>query len=269
MEVRIYLQQGNIYEDEHQYDEALIHFMKAYEIFIELGDKRNAGDALYYVALRHYHNEDYEKATSSFMQAIAWGKNMSHYRQIINSWNAIGLIYRNKNRFDSARLYYDKALNFAIEKQDSAWIGIMNGNIGNLYYRQGNYKRAEKGFLLDAEMSQKYHVWESLANVLVALGNVYRAQGRYKLARQYYDSTLTVCEVYREYNPRERAYKGLAELMRVTHKYKEANQYLRLYLEIKDSLQRRQISNKLLKQRLAYKFRHDPRLKSMGLICQW
>lgn len=257
LEGRINLQQGTIYQVEHQYEEALIHFLKAYEIFFDLNDKKNAGDALYYVALRHYHDEDYEKAVASFRKAIAWGKKVVHYRQVINSWNAIGLIYKNKSKLDSARFYYDKALNFATEKKDSAWIGIMNGNIGSLYYLQGNYKRAEKGYLVDAKMSMKYKVWGSLANVLAALGNVYREQGRYALARQYYDSTLKVCEIYERYNSKERAYKGLAQLMRVTSRFEEANNYLMLYLEVKDSLRRRQISNKLLKQRLAYKYREQ------------
>ncbi|WP_299453694.1 tetratricopeptide repeat protein [uncultured Microscilla sp.] len=257
LEARIYLQQGKIFDREHQNDEALISFLKAYEVFSALKDTSNTGDALYYVALKHYQDEDYQKATTEFRKAIKWGKDKMHERQIINSWNAIGLVFRNMKQFDSARFYYDKALAFAIEKKDSAWIGIMTGNIGTLHYEQGNYQQAEANYILDAQMSYKYKIWRSLANVMAYLGNVYTQQKKYNKALLHYDSTLAIANVHGVYQAKERAYLGLTKLMEATNQPYKANNYLWLYLEVKDSLRRRQVQNKLIKLRLAYKFREQ------------
>jgi serine phosphatase RsbU (regulator of sigma subunit) len=257
LEGRVHLQLGTVFDREHQNDEALMSFLKAYDIFVSLKDTANAGDALYYVALKHYQDDDYAKAVAEFRRAIEWGKTSMHYRQVINSWNALGLTFRNANQLDSARFYFDKALDFAIEKRDSAWIGIMNGNIGTLYYIKGDYKNTERNYLIDAQMSFKYKVWTSFANVLSGLGDVYTKQGKYTKAKQFYDSTLIVANAHKRYAPKARAYLGLSELMKTTNQLNKANTYLWRYIEVKDSLRKQQTQNKLLKLKLSYEFREQ------------
>lgn len=257
LEGRINLQLGNVFNQEYQSNEALISFLKAYDIFVALKDTANAGDALYYIALKHYEDEEYNKAITEFNKAIKWGRAKMHYRQIINSWNALGLTFRNANQLDSARFYLDKALTFAIEKKDSAWIGIMNGNIGTLYYMNGDYEKTEQNYLVDAQMSLKYKVWSSFANVLSGLGDVYTKQHKYAKAQQFYDSTLTVANAHNIYASKAKAYLGLSELMKTTNQLSKANDYLWRYIEVKDSLRKQQTQNKLLKLRLTYEFREQ------------
>jgi|GEM_PF-3388971 len=252
-----YLEVGELYQTKYQNNEALLNYLKAQEIFKSYGTKTLLAYATNSISLRHYHDGDYDKALKGFRELVALGDDFSEHRLIINSWNTLGLIFKNRQVYDQALKNYDQALALAVKKKASAWIGIMNGNIGEVYELTGDYKEAERRYLIDQKLSWQQKEWRSLANVMNSLGGIYLKQGWYSKAKNMYDSTLRMCKKQGLYDIKERVYRGLAMVFQKTKKFELANQYLRLYLDVKDSILRRQTQNKLEKVEMAYRFREQ------------
>ncbi|OJJ20360.1 hypothetical protein BKI52_18015 [marine bacterium AO1-C] len=256
-EGKYYLELGEFYRTKYQYNEALLNYLKAQEIFKKHGTKLLLAYAINNISSQHYGDGNYDKAIKGFRQLIALEKNLSEPRLIINSWNTLGLIDRNKGLYDKALRNYDKALKLAVGTKDSAWIGIMNGNIGTVYDLKGDYAEAERRYLIDQRLSYRQKEWGSLTNVMSALGDMYLKQGQYIKAQNMYDSTLRLCEKRDLYEIKERVYRGLSVVFQKAEKFEQANQYLQLYIEVRDSILRRQTQNKLEKVEMTYRFREQ------------
>lgn len=248
---------GYKYQNIYQSNQALENFFKALEVFKKIGDQTSLLIALYQISLQNYQDKDYSKAVEGFRKVVQAKDDKIYYRYLIDSWNALGLIYRNRNQLDSAHILTNKALEIATAKNDTIWVGILKGNIGSIYARQKDYKNAEKNFLPDIKISKRYKEWKNLAITLNQLADIYRAQNKNKLAKKYYDSTLAVCKRYNQYPQKKEAYWGLATLMKTTRNFEKANGYLLSFLEVNDSLQRRQEQNKLAKIEMTYQFRNQ------------
>ena len=56
--------------------------------------------------------------------------------------NTVALGYHRQKIYDSAFIFYNQALELAQQTHDTIWIGIVSGNMGQIYYAQGRYDTA-------------------------------------------------------------------------------------------------------------------------------
>ena len=56
--------------------------------------------------------------------------------------NTVALGYHRQKIYDSAFIFYNQALQLAKQIKDTVWIGIVSGNIGQIFYAQGKYDTA-------------------------------------------------------------------------------------------------------------------------------
>ncbi|OJJ16392.1 hypothetical protein BKI52_34450 [marine bacterium AO1-C] len=259
-EGKLYTTIGKIYQQNNLYPEAFSSYIKAKASFEKLGSQAEKANVLYHIASNLYDDQSYEESIEYFKQVIAHATEETDARQVINSLNSVGLLKRKIGDTDSARFYLKKALIQAENHKDTAWIGIVNGNMGTLYMLKGDFKEAEKRYLIDINTSHKYEQWGSKANALTSLADIYLQQRRYEEAKQYLDSSLYVCT---QYYPlpvsRMRTYEGLAKLYGATQRFELAHEYLSLYTKLNDSIQGKSHENQLKKMKLVQQFREAKR----------
>ena len=261
-EGKMYLQTGSIYQANHLYPEAYSHYVKAKEIFEKLGAQTEKAAVLYKIASNLYDEKSYKESIQYFRQAIHYSTDQTPSRQIINSFNSIGLLQRNIGKIDSAHFYLQEALTKAKNEKDTAWIGIVNGNMGTLYMLKKNYAEAEKRYLVDINISHKYRQWSSKANALTSLADIYLRQARFKQAKKYFDSSLYICNTYPPLSTsRVRLYRGMAQLYGATQQFELAHEYLLLHTQLNDSIQGKTLENQLKKVKLVQQFREEERQK--------
>ncbi|HAS47448.1 MAG TPA: hypothetical protein DCS93_43625 [Microscillaceae bacterium] len=261
-EGKMYLQIGSIYQANSLYPESYSHYIKAKEIFENLGVQTEQAGVLYKIASNLYDDKSYKESIQYFKQVIHYSTSQTKSRQVINSLNSIGLLKRNIGEIDSANFYLKAALTKAKSEKDTAWIGIVNGNMGTLYMLKKNYAEAEKRYLIDISTSHKYHQWGSKANALTSLADAYLKQERFEKAQQYLDSSLYVCNTYPPLpSSRLEVYKGLAALYGVTQQFELAHKYLLLYTQLNDSIQGKSHENQLKKVKLVQQFREEERTR--------
>jgi len=132
------------------------YFLLSQEIFNQVGYAK-IPDICYYlsqVADFYYSLGDYENAKANLEAALHYLPENKHDR--INLLNTIGLIHRSYGEFPGAMDYFNKALKLAAAQKDTVWVGIAKGNIGSVYFLQGEYQKALPLVDTDYKISMKY-----------------------------------------------------------------------------------------------------------------
>lgn len=96
----------------------------------------------------------------------------------------MGLTYFKMERYNQSEIYYNKALKDALNRKDTIWVGLVNGNVGTLYYHQKKYKEALP--LLEDDI-KKSITFKEYTNALISLSdviNIYIEQNQLKIAEE-------------------------------------------------------------------------------------
>lgn len=136
--------------------------------------------------------------TGNWRQAIAYWKRSVDLIEKSKEWdnyltglyNNIGISYRKLSRFDSALYFLNKCIDRAKATNDGAWIGIGNGNIGDIYADQKRYDEAIPYLEEDVRRGYLYYQYGSVTTALGRLGICYQGLQQQAKARSYYDSAL-------------------------------------------------------------------------------
>lgn len=157
LQTGIYLHhEGLFYYNFKHNTTACQYFLKAQEVFKEVGFKNVPNISSYYaqVADFYYHLGDYHNAMIQLQEALKY--NIPTPREKVSIINTIGLIYRNSNQYQQALNNFNNAFSIALHSKDSVWMGIVNGNIGSIYFMQGDYGKALPYIKTDYTQSLKY-----------------------------------------------------------------------------------------------------------------
>jgi tetratricopeptide (TPR) repeat protein len=132
------------------------------------------------MGLLYYNFKSYKLARRHFAYVLQGSSAPVQLR--ISTSNALGLIYRNLNEDDSARICFEKALLLARKDNRQDWIGILSGNLGTYYFKRNDLVRAERLVRTDYEISSTTKQWESAMNALALLAEIDMRNGRLERA---------------------------------------------------------------------------------------
>lgn len=121
---------------------ALFYYLKSAELRKSLGDTyfRYKTPAMYGTIGELLHKmQQYAQSNWYIQQSFAAMPNGSVHA---SAYNTIGLNYQRLQLYDSALYNYTKALQHAESTHDTVWAGIVSGNIGSLYFEQGQNDKA-------------------------------------------------------------------------------------------------------------------------------
>ena len=95
-------------------------------------------------------------------------------------WNTKGLCYEKLNMFDSAMTAFNQALYFTKRNQHPGWIGLVQGNLGQIFLHQGQLDSAEILLNMDihASIRDSQQFADNAANSLQLLSRIYTMRGQ-------------------------------------------------------------------------------------------
>ena len=142
--------------------------------------------------------------------------------------NNLGWDYHKMERFDSAIIYYKKALQLSSElsdqKEGRIWRGIISGNMAQIDFAQGRYKEALSLFIMDYQIANDNGMYDEAGNAIqwaaktnLALGNKSEALGqvqesfnllqqRPSAAMYWQNAYLTASEIFNSMGKSDSAY---------------------------------------------------------------
>ncbi len=187
---------GMIYSELGYYNKADTVFKEVLKIRIEkLGEEHYETISTFYnIGLFYMKNGDYGYAFDYIIYTLNLAKktfNSNPNHPIFeNIYNGLGNYYENRENYDKAKFYYEKALFvFNANESPNPRVPILaKGNIGNCYNRLGAYDKAIEYHLQALELLMKfenmnpYHIVEYNNS----LANDYRSKGDFEQAIKYH-----------------------------------------------------------------------------------
>ena len=151
---------------------AVMYMMNSAELFEKVQYKGEFSATVYMVLGEMlWRIREYEKCIHYSQIAIDVMPDYNYRKgNIMMCNNTIGLAFHRMGKYDSAMLYYEKALKVAADLENKeygiAWKGIITGNIAQIYYAQGKYQEALPLFMMGYQSSKKDKYYDDAANSL-------------------------------------------------------------------------------------------------------
>lgn len=232
------------------YENALEYAKNAVDIQMHFSDRKIPD----YLFLMHYFNAAQQYDSSVFymkkkVNQMMLEEGTADKGLLIKTYNNIGYTFYLNNQPDSAERYYKKIINFDQVKELYAPIyGLATGNLGHLYFIQGDYKNALKNMKIDASLT-KGKIWQSYNNATIGIAECYSATKDYKKAKK---ALLEFFKQKRKDNKSlKRAYLLMGKVLHKLNDNKGSRSFLNKYIVLNDSLIELKKPNKELVNQLS------------------
>ncbi len=155
----------------------------------------------------------------------------------ISCINTVALGYHRLQLYDSAFIYYNQALVLA-KKHSEAWVGIVSGNMGQIYYTLKNYDTAYALLKKDYLISSKEKLYDNAANSLQYAARANLALGNTSTALAEAREAISLLTLWADAAYLRNTYYTLTQVFRQMKDYDSAFYYNNLYSELNDSLEK-------------------------------
>ena len=205
-------------------EEALKSFLAAKDVYERTKDHKMLALIAEEVGMINRKQDLYDDALTNFREALTTYKQLKDSLSVISASLNIARVYLFKSEWDSCSLYYNNALEIAVQKNYLSEITILHV-LGILYRSMQNLSEAERYFLAayEKETDEEKKYMECLS-----LGYLYMQMGQTENARKYLIMSANSSKAYTQIS----AYDCLYFLEKDIDNFEEAI----VYHELADSI---------------------------------
>ena len=170
---------------------------------------------------------------------IAWQSSPKEFKPFtVSSMNTVALGYHRQQVYDSALIFYSRALELAKQIKDTVWTGIVSGNIGQIFYAQGKYDAAYALLKGDYNASKVKGYFDNAGNSLQWAARTNLALGNKAAALAEVREAFQLLKQWPDANYLRNSYYTATQIFREMGNYDSAFYYNNLWSRINDSLEK-------------------------------
>lgn len=213
---------GTLYFDEKNYPLAFENLLKAQNLIDNIGYENypNINYYLYNLGRIYYDFTDYNNALKYLSESLKYEFTSAKLK--IHTYNTLALVYRNKQNVSKSITYFKEALKFAQEAKDSAWIGIISGNLGQIYLTQNKNDSAIPLLKNDINLSIKSKEYPSAVGALLSLSTLYLNANKMDSVKQLLKAIDTLIIIKNNNITKRDYFRFLAKYHYQNKEYKKA-----------------------------------------------
>ncbi len=135
-----------------------------------------------------------EKAIEYGNKAIEFGSRIKFKKGIAQAYNDLGIIYFDKENYDTAILLYNKSINIRKQLKDEKGIAKLNNKIGIVYQKQGLFDKALENQFKALSLFEKVADQVGISYSLNNIGIINQNMGLYEKAINYQERSIRIKE---------------------------------------------------------------------------
>jgi tetratricopeptide (TPR) repeat protein len=240
---------GVAYKSQGALDKSLEYYLRALSIYDNIKNKEGIATTKSNIGTIYSIKKDYGQAMKYFEEANASFTELGEQEKIIGSMNNLGILHSDLQLFEQALKYFSQA------SQLSAKIGKVTAdplnNIGNLYFRQGNYQRAADYYEQAMVLARRDNDQNTLLYTLANLGELYAKAGQTAKAQAYLDSASALSEKLQAYVFQPTILRSQATNFAKQNKMKEAYETMLRYDQAKEKIYGEESTRKIAQMEMA------------------
>jgi tetratricopeptide (TPR) repeat protein/DNA-binding CsgD family transcriptional regulator len=156
----------------------------------------------------------------------------------VSCLNTVALGYHRQDKYDSAFFYYSQALKLAKEAGSAVWVGIVTGNMAQIYFAQKRYDTAYAIFINDYRTSKDSGYYDNAANSLQWAARTNLSLGNQTTALKQVREAFGLLKLWPDANYLKNIYYTETQVFKEMGSYDSAFYYNNLYSSLNDSLER-------------------------------
>ncbi|MBS1553361.1 MAG: tetratricopeptide repeat protein [Bacteroidetes bacterium] len=240
---------GVAYKSQGALDKSLEYYLRALSIYDNIKNKDGIATTKSNIGTIYSIKKDYGQAMKYFEEANASFTELGEQDKIIGSMNNLGILHSDLQLFEQALKYFSQASQLS-EKIGKVTADPLN-NIGNLYFRQGNYQRAADYYEQAMVLARKDNDQNTLLYTLANLGELYAKAGQTGKAQAYLDSASALSEKLQAYVFQPTILKSQAINFAKQNKMKEAYETMLRYDQAKEKIYGEESTRKIAQMEMA------------------
>lgn len=200
---------------------ARVYFEKAHEIYKELDDDLKVSTSFNNIGLLYYDQQKYEQALSCFFQALKY----NNERLAPRTLNNIGTIYLEIKDYDKAFEYIDKALKMSYEQKIDDSVCKVLINMGTLKRHLKEYDEAVTLLNQSLAILQQKQYSTIQIDCLLELANVYQGMKKLEKAVSIYQKVIELSKESQLFKVESKAALEIGKIYKNQNQIPEAIQY--------------------------------------------
>jgi tetratricopeptide (TPR) repeat protein/DNA-binding CsgD family transcriptional regulator len=208
-----YYHQGNLFYKQNKYQEALDFYTKAAELSDSLDYTLLKAKSLERRASVHLATDDPNHALKLYYESLPLFEKVKDKQGIAKVYNIIGLYKSAQKEYDTAVVYYTRAIRLNEEIDNKTGIIHNKGNLGYLYEKTGDFEQSKSLYF---ELVDSLTRWEDKQNLPVIYYNLSSMYQKLQLpdsAIKYLQSAMLISESTRDTSLLTELYGNYGEIM--------------------------------------------------------
>jgi tetratricopeptide (TPR) repeat protein len=161
---------GVAYKNQGVLDKSLEYYLRSLNIYEGLDNVEGIATTKNNIATIYSMKGDYEEARKYLEESFTQFTQLGDQRKLVGSLNNLGTLFSDLQQFDEAEEYFKQAYQLSVELNEP-FSDPMN-NMGNVYFRQGDYAGAidhyQKALEMERAENDKLGILNSVANIGIA-----------------------------------------------------------------------------------------------------
>lgn len=150
------------------------------------------GKAYQRLARIYAERDDYINALNAAKTGLSIFHKLGEQRDVCRMYIAMGVINRSLKLYDASIEANLQAKKIAEARQDTAMLGAIYGNMGNVYFDKKDYDRALQSALKALNIQTARQDAQAIGNTFHNLARIYRVRGEFGKALEFYNKALAI-----------------------------------------------------------------------------
>lgn len=240
--------EGRVNEDLGEVEKATRFYLEGCDMGVQMDDYKlrfllssNLGSIYLYRSF-------YKEALEAYTEAKDLAQKMNELGYVSTACSYLGRVYGMTERWDEAVSSYKDAIEKAEQADDKVELSRAFGELSAIYLKIGNNDSAFVYCMKDLAIKERYGL-QSIAQSYLRIGSIYSQLELYDSAQFYLNKSLLVAN---NLYTKEAVYAELFEIAEEQGDMKSAFDNLRLFMEMRDTIQSQSSSEKIAEQQLRY-----------------
>jgi tetratricopeptide (TPR) repeat protein len=248
---------GVAYRNQGALDKALQYYISALKIYEELKSKEGIALTKNNISNIYAMKKDYGQAMHYLEESYNVLVELGDQKRIIGSMNNLGNLYSDIQLYEQAMKYFSQAHQLSVTHKIKFADPL--SNIGNIYFKQGNYQRAIQSYVEALALERETNNRLSILNLVTNLGVAYTKAKQPIPALKYLDEAQTLSAELQAFSSSPSIYKAFAENYYVQGRTKEAYETFVKYDEAREKIYGEESSRNIAQMEMVLRFQEKER----------
>ena len=189
-----YNQIATIYFYKSEFRKALTAFQKSKTFFEKADFKNGIASSTNNIGAIYYSLGNYSKAIDNYKWAIKIHEELQNEAQIAGTTQNIGNIYYVLNDFVNAKIYYEKAEENHKKSKNNEALALVKSSLGRIYLKEEQISKALIYFNTSLELARDSNNKQVQTEVLYNIGDLYKSKKNFLKSVKYLKQSVLIAE---------------------------------------------------------------------------